>query len=679
MKFKFYFILLVVLFILSCSQSPNNPNGEPDSPTNLELSQYNNDGIMLSWQDNSNNEDGFSIDRKIEGLAWENDHLFVGEDVETCIDTNLTIYGRYDYRIKAVNGDEVSGYAATYLTLIDYDTLATPTDFISAQLNASKIQLSWNDNSSQEDGFRLDRKIGEENWEEDYAIIPTNNETFIDSNLTVYDLYSYRLFAFIGQSFSDPVEASLIFINSDSLAAPSNLVLEQPDVYSLELTWQDNSTDEEGFRIDRKIGENSWEENYQILDADETSFTDEDLVTIDTYSYRVFAFQGNIYTDFTEAEINFFYYDVSSIDVEVEYEQPYPGIQDITLTATLLDENLNIVEREYPVWFRIVQGPEGLNINNILFGTEDSLAVQSEDGQAVVSLNPGMESGLAAVEVFVFNSENDRISIITSNIFINVAQPPANIQLVIGGIDSGLNVGNGEWEIEAAAIVNDANGNPVSYGTAVWFSIEDPLNPGTTPDWASIISEAYTGNENIMGDSIPGVAYTRLTYEGIHTNDELIIQVQVSGVSTLIDTATVVLPIQFANISVIATPSHVDWTWSVPQNPNPPPLGSDSLSTTIRVQVLDGQNNPINNQTIYFTSSHGMPVPSIPGGDPYVGWTGNIGGQNGLLHKEIYFQYYECAPPIPTPPGTTQVTIEAIIFGTSVSEQTGVTLNRYID
>ena len=60
----------------------------------------------------------------------------------------------------------------------------------------------------------------------------------------------------------------------DSLTAPSNLTLEQIDIESIQLYWQDNSSAEEGFRIDRKIGENNWDENYQILAENTTTFID---------------------------------------------------------------------------------------------------------------------------------------------------------------------------------------------------------------------------------------------------------------------------------------------------------------------------------------------------------------------------------------------------------------------
>jgi Fibronectin type III domain len=582
MKAKIFFLVLSVLFILSCTDNSTGPNDEGlKKPTNLELQQIDNTSILLTWEDNSDEETGFKIDRKIDIAAWENDFQILSEGATSYMDTNLTVFGEYQYRLSAYN------------------------------------------------------EIAE----------------------------------------TESITASLLFRDLDSLAAPSNLILEQLDVYSIQITWQDNSSQEEGFRIDRKIGDNAWEIDYQILEENSTLFTDEDLIIIDTYIYRVYAIGENSYSEYIEADIDFFFYDVSNISVDLEYyPNPYwPGQESIYLTANLLDVNLNLVEREYTVWFKIIGGPEGMNINNVLFGTEDSLAVESEDGQAIVSINSGTAAGMAAVEIFVFDTLNERISVIKSNININVSAPPENIEITTGGVDTGMNVGGGVWQIEVAAIVTDLNGNPVSYGTAVWFSLEDPDNPNIDPNWASIEQASYVGNENANGDSIPGVAYTQLSYEGTHTNDELIIWVEVSGTTTYTDSTLICMPIQFANIDIVATPSHIDW---IGANNNEPVLYS-----TIRVFVRDGQNNLINYQPIHFTSSHGFPLPGlIAPNDPFIGYTfSDLPHTNGELHKEFGFYKYECSPPIPAPPGTTQVTIEALILGTDVTGQTTLILNRYID
>ena len=540
--------------------------------------------------------------------------------------------------------------------------LKKPSDLVLQQLDNSSILLLWEDESDNETGFEIDRKVNINAWEFNYQIVGEGATGYLDTNLTVFGEYQYRISSYNSFEESEFIESSIQFRDQDTLAAPSNLVLHQIEDLSIILSWNDNSSAEEGFCIDRKIGDNAWEENFQILDANSSMFIDEDLIEIEDYTYRVKAFIGDEFSDSIEGEIYFHYNDVEIITLEVAQNNSISK----TLIATLYDENMNLVVRDYTVWFKIIHGPDGININYTLFGTDDSLSVQSENGVAVVTLNPGTVAGTAAIETYVYNLQNNRISVIKSNIVFH-SGPPENIEIVIGGIDSGIDMGGGVWQIEVAAIINDAWGNPVNYNTAVWFSVEDPQFPGTNPDWATLEAEAYVGNENANGDSLEGVAFTVLNYEGSHTNDSLLIYVEVSGAtSTLVEEVLVTAPLQFGQVDLVATPSHLDWI----QGSNTGPK-----ETTIRVLVLDGQNNPINGQTVYFSCPAGMPIGGI---DPYIGITGVENGQSGLLYKQYSFQKYECPPPPPIP-GQVTYNIEVLILGTGVSDTVPVTLYRYVD
>ncbi len=204
----------------------------------------------------------------------------------------------------------------------------------------------------------------------------------------------------------------------DSLAAPSNLTLEQIDLESIRLTWHDNSSAEDGFRIDRKIGENEWEENFQILQENTTTFVDSELVTISNYSYRISAYSNDNYSNSIDANIDFFYDDVYSISSLFSGQINLELYQSFTLNVVLRDSLENIVQRDYDVWFKLLSCPQGFNINNTLYGTNDSLSVQSQNGQAVVSLNAGSQSGIVSIEVYVYNSNNEEISVIKSNIVV---------------------------------------------------------------------------------------------------------------------------------------------------------------------------------------------------------------------------------------------------------------------
>ncbi len=201
----------------------------------------------------------------------------------------------------------------------------------------------------------------------------------------------------------------------DSLTEPSNFTLEQIDLESIHLTWQDNSSAEEGFRIDRKIGENEWEENYQTLPENTTSLIDSELVAIGNYSYSIAAYSNDDYSETIEASINFFYDDVSSL-YSVSSQNYITDF--FEFQVALLDSNEIYVQRDYDVWFKLLSRPEGTNLNGILYNTTDSLSVRSVDGIASVTMYAGSQSGIAALKCYVYNSNNVEISIIKSNIVI---------------------------------------------------------------------------------------------------------------------------------------------------------------------------------------------------------------------------------------------------------------------
>ena len=98
---------------------------------------------------------------------------------------------------------------------------------------------------------------------------------------------------------------------------------------------------------------------------------------------------NNIQINFSEANIGFFYNDVHSISFSFSGQIDLSYGESIDIMTALYDSLGNPVERNYEVWFKMLNNLEGTNINNILFGTEYSLAIQTDDGIAVATLNAG--------------------------------------------------------------------------------------------------------------------------------------------------------------------------------------------------------------------------------------------------------------------------------------------------
>jgi hypothetical protein len=104
-KFKILLITTSFVFIvniISCKKTERITNTIPNSPINLsaQLATYN--SVNLKWVDNSNNETGFKIERKLSSGAFELINTSREND-STYLDQNLQSNKSYTYRLQSFN------------------------------------------------------------------------------------------------------------------------------------------------------------------------------------------------------------------------------------------------------------------------------------------------------------------------------------------------------------------------------------------------------------------------------------------------------------------------------------------------------------------------------------------------------------------------------------------------
>ena len=124
--------------------------------------------INLSWTDNSDSETGFTIEHSTDGKLWAA-LASVDADITNYSDEGLDCEATWHYRVKAFNDCSESGYSdeAAGTTSACPCTVPVAPDTLNVVRSVEtcrNLEISWRDNSNDENGFIVERKIEEGEW-----------------------------------------------------------------------------------------------------------------------------------------------------------------------------------------------------------------------------------------------------------------------------------------------------------------------------------------------------------------------------------------------------------------------------------------------------------------------------------------------------------------------------------
>ena len=281
---------MVIFF--SCEKeewnNPLDPNSDvsPDewAPKNLMTEQIDITKVKLTWKQDEKRIEGFKIDRKFGSSAWQNEYALIEKDTKEWIDTLAVPDSLNIYRLYAYAGDRNSSVIEKNVNPV----FPAPTNLQLQQLTLKEIKLTWQDNSSGEEGFMIDRKVGNGAWVVSYGVVEENTECWIDTSAVLDEMNYYRLYAYVKGINTSKIEKNL----NHAIPAPNNLQIRQLSDVELKLSWRDNSIGEEGFKIDRKVGANDLTDCYGATEADITEWNDNAPVFGEVNYYRIYAYLG---------------------------------------------------------------------------------------------------------------------------------------------------------------------------------------------------------------------------------------------------------------------------------------------------------------------------------------------------------------------------------------------------
>ena len=268
----------------------------PNAPSDLITTPISSSQINLTWQDNSSDETGFKIERKT-GSGSYSQIATVGAGVTSYSNTSLSASTTCYYRVRAYSAAGNSDYSneASATTLPPPPSAPT----LKSPASASTVpnltpRLEWNASSgATEYGLQVattssftNLLVNETGITDLFYDVP---EGILNWNTTYYWRVNAR--DSFGSTSSWSTSRYFKTAVGPPPEAPSDLIATAVSSSRIDLSWQDNSSDETGFKIEKKTGSGSYSQ-IATVGAGITSYSNTSLSAGTTCYYRVRAYSS---------------------------------------------------------------------------------------------------------------------------------------------------------------------------------------------------------------------------------------------------------------------------------------------------------------------------------------------------------------------------------------------------
>ena len=273
-------------------------------------------------------------------------------DMNTYVDTDLSLTSSYGYRVRAIRNDLFSNNSNEFS--IQTPDLPAP-DGLNAEFDfTTGVLLSWQDNTEDEESLTLFRSTEEGEFAE-ITMLDANSISFDDESVALNTAYRYYLRVNSGlfESLSDTLQ----FTSPESAMLPAPEISLGMEETSTSLQWTYEPTDILGFEIYRSENDNS---SFELLtETTETDFEDLTAAQNIQYFYRIQAFNAFEKSEFSN-EVSFV---ITSTEDELEELislYPNPADQKLSIDISQSVSGVQILDANG----KVVLVPEG-NLNSI--------------------------------------------------------------------------------------------------------------------------------------------------------------------------------------------------------------------------------------------------------------------------------------------------------------------------
>ncbi len=263
--------------------------------------------ILLTWESEEVNILGFRIQRTNPSTGNFEQITVVAPSAREYTDQNLMPSTSYSYRIASFTSTSQSAWSNIATATTAANDVPAPTN-LTAEFDRDerKVIVRWTDNTDLETGTYVERREGTSGNYVQIGNTVADQNVFMDSTYKTETTYYYRARHLTVEGFYTPYSnEDDAFVPALPPARPTSLQIYsvQGSATQFTLLWNDNSTDEEGFRIQRKTGVNGSYQLYNEVQQKSGTGIYATTVTIDDpnleYFFRVSAFNGNLESDFS--------------------------------------------------------------------------------------------------------------------------------------------------------------------------------------------------------------------------------------------------------------------------------------------------------------------------------------------------------------------------------------------
>ncbi len=237
------------------------------------------DYLLVTWTDNSSNEEGFRIARAASKTGPWVTVGTVGVGITRYQDDDLSSGPEQRcYEVVAFNT-----YGTAEPSNIDCSGFPfAPTSLVAVSVDGHTIDLTWTDNSEIEDGYEVRRCC--EGWEVAVANLPANATSYRDVGLTVNTRYTYTVRAKKDLGYTESAYLS-VFTADAPPSVPTDVQAVPQSSTSVSVSWTSTPIPVvDGYRVERSTdGGASWVPAEGV---------DEGLSPDQPVCYRVFAFNA---------------------------------------------------------------------------------------------------------------------------------------------------------------------------------------------------------------------------------------------------------------------------------------------------------------------------------------------------------------------------------------------------